>query len=471
MNYWDDHPKEACGVFGVYGHPDAVHLTYLGLYALQHRGEESAGIVSTDGEKTYSHRGMGLVGDVFDETALSKLKGHLAIGHTRYSTTGSSLLKNAQPLLVDYSRGSLAVAHNGNLVNAAILRAELEAHGSIFQTTVDSEIILHLMANPKYIDREEAMVDTLRKLKGAFTLLLLTETEMIGVRDPNGFRPLCLGKLGDAHVLASETCALDLIGANFIREVEPGEVVVVGEKGPRFVKIFQPSEVKPTFCIFEHVYFARPDSTVFGENVHQVRQKLGRQLAREHPVDADVVIPVPDSGNSAALGFSLESGIPFDFGMTRNHYIGRTFIQPTQMIRDFKVKVKFNPNREVLKGKRIVLVDDSIIRGTTSKARVKTLFEMGAKEVHLRVSCPPSKNPCFYGIDFPTQKELIASTHPVEDIKKYLGVTSLGYLSIEGLLSVVKGPKEHYCTACFSGQYPIDFGGEGDKYTFERMKC
>lgn len=471
MDCWDDRPKEACGVFGVYGHPDAVHLTYLGLYALQHRGEESAGIVSSDGNRTYAHKGMGLVADVFDETSLSDLKGHMAIGHTRYSTTGSSLLKNAQPILVDYSRGSLAVAHNGNLVNADVLRAELEAHGSIFQTTVDSEIILHLMANPKYVRREEALVDTLRRLRGAYTLVFLTEEELIGARDPNGFRPLCLGKLGEAYILASENCALDLIGATFVREIEPGEAVFINQKGIRSVKVFSPEQVTPSYCIFEHVYFARPDSMIFGENVHRVRQNLGRQLAREHPADADVVIPVPDSGNSAALGFSLESGIPFEFGMTRNHYIGRTFIQPTQTIRDFKVRVKFNPIRDVLQGRRVVLVDDSIIRGTTSKARVKSLLDMGAKEVHLRVSCPPSRNPCFYGIDFPTQKELIAVNHTVEEIRQFLGVTSLGYLSLEGLLSAVKGPKGHYCTACFSGKYPVDFGGEGDKYSLERSKC
>ena len=471
MELWDDKPKEACGVFGVYGHPDAAHLTYLGLFALQHRGEESAGIVSTDGRKTYFHRGMGLVADLFQEETLSKLEGHAAIGHTRYSTTGSSLLKNAQPILVDYSRGSLAIAHNGNLVNADVLRAELEAHGAIFQTTVDSEIILHLMANPRYARREEALVDTLKRIQGAFTLVLLTEEEIIGVRDPNGFRPLCLGRLDKSYILASESCALDLIGATFMREIEPGEVVFVNANGIRSIKPFTSMQVKPSYCIIEHVYFSRPDSTIFGENVHQVRQQLGRQLAREHPVDADIVIPVPDSGNSAALGFSLESGIPFEFGMTRNHYIGRTFIQPTQTVRDFKVKVKFNPIRKVLEGRRVVLVDDSIIRGTTSKARVKSLLDIGAKEVHLRVSCPPSRNPCFYGIDFPTQKELIAVNHTVEEIRQFLGVTTLGYLSIEGLLSAVKGPKDHYCTACFSGKYPIDFGGEGDKYALERSKC
>ena len=472
MNVWEDKPREACGVFGVYGHPEAVHLTYLGLYALQHRGEESAGIVSADGKKTYVHRGMGLVGDVFDEASLSKLKGYMAIGHTRYSTTGSTLLKNAQPLLVDYSRGSLAVAHNGNLVNAEVLRSELEAHGSIFQTTVDSEIILHYMASPKYAHREDALVNTVRRLKGAFTLVLLTDEEIIGVRDPNGFRPLCLGVLKDAHILASESCALDLIGARFVREIEAGEVVIIGKKGIRSLRPFdEAKQPSPSYCIFEQVYFARPDSVIFGENVHHVRQNLGRRLAREHPVDADIVIPVPDSGNSAALGFSLESGIPFEFGMTRNHYIGRTFIQPTQTIRDFKVKVKFNPIREVLEGKRVVVVDDSIIRGTTSKARVKSLFDMGAKEVHLRISCPPSRNPCFYGIDFPTQKELIAFNRRVEEIQKFLSVTSLGYLSIEGLLSAVSGPKDQYCTACFSGKYPVDFGGAGDKFSFERSKC
>lgn len=471
MEFWEDKPRESCGVFGVYGHPDAVQLTYLGLYALQHRGEESAGIVSSDGKKMYAHRGMGLVADVFDETSLQSLKGHLSIGHTRYSTTGSSLLKNAQPILVDYSRGPLAVAHNGNLVNAEMLRAELEAHGSIFQTTVDSEIILHLLANPQYVRREEALLDTVRRIKGAYTLVFLAEDELIGVRDPNGFRPLCLGRLGEAYILASENCALDLIGATFIREIEPGEVVFINSKGLHATKAFSPQEIKPSYCIFEHVYFARPDSTIFSETVHQVRQNLGRQLAREHPVEADIVIPVPDSGNSAALGYSLESGIPFEFGMTRNHYIGRTFIQPTQGIRDFKVKVKFNPIQEVLRGKRVVVVDDSIIRGTTSKARVKSLFDVGAKEVHLRVSCPPSRNPCFYGIDFPTQKELIAVNHTVEEIRKFLGVTSLGYLSLEGLLSTVKEPKEHYCTACFSGKYPIAFGREGDKYSLERSKC
>ena len=471
MELWDK-PKEYCGVFGVYGHPEASHLTYLGLYALQHRGEESAGIVSTDRNQMYVHRGMGLVADVFTEENLSQLKGPIAIGHTRYSTTGSSLLKNAQPLLVETSRGPVAVGHNGNLVNASVLRAELEAHGSLFQTTIDSEIILHLMSRPKYRNQEEGLLDTLRQLKGAFTLLFLTEREMIGARDPNGFRPLCLGKLNGAHILASETCALDMIGAQFVREIEPGEVVFINDKGPRFVKSFAPPEIHPSYCIFEHVYFARPDSTIFGENVHQVRQKLGRQLAREHPVDADLVIPVPDSGNSAALGYSLESGIPFEFGITRNHYVGRTFIQPTQSIRDFKVKVKFNPMRKVLEGRRVVLVDDSIIRGTTSKARVKSLFEAGAKEVHLRVSCPPSKNPCFYGIDFPTPKELIANTLPnVEEIRKYLGLTSLGYLSMEGLLAAVMGPREHYCTACFSGKYPVDFGKEGDKYMFEKNGC
>jgi len=460
-----------CGVFGIYGHAEAVHLTYLGLYALQHRGEESSGIVSSDGKKTFTHRGMGLVGDVFDEISLPTLQGNMAIGHTRYSTTGSTLLKNAQPILVDYSRGFLAVAHNGNLVNADVLRSELEAHGSIFQTTVDSEIILHLMASPKYVRRKDALLDSLKRLKGAFTLVFLTEEGIVGVRDPNGFRPLCIGKLNGAYVLSSESCALDLIGADFVREVEAGEVVFIGEQGLHSEKPFDTSNISPSYCIFEHVYFSRPDSTIFNENVHQVRQNLGRQLAREHPADADIVIPVPDSGNSAALGFSLESGIPFEFGMTRNHYIGRTFIQPTQTIRNFKVKVKFNPIRNVLKGKRVVLVDDSIIRGTTSKARVKSLFDMGAKEVHLRVSCPPSKHPCFYGIDFPTQKELIAYNHSIDEIRTYLGVTSLGYLSLEGLLAAVKGPENHYCTACFSGKYPVDFGGEGDKFSLERSKC
>jgi amidophosphoribosyltransferase len=408
---------------------------------------------------------MGLVEDVFTDEILKRLVGHAAIGHTRYSTTGSSLLKNAQPLQVEYSRGSIAIAHNGNLINAFLLRDELEAHGSIFQTTIDSEVILHLIAHPRYAHFEEALVDTLLKLKGAFSLVILREDEVIGVRDPHGFRPLCLGRLGEATILASETCALDLLGAQWIREVEPGEVIFIGRSGLRSIKPFPPQTISQ--CIFEHVYFARPDSIVFGESVHEVRKRLGRQLAKEHPADADVVIPVPDSGNSAALGYALESGIPFEFGMMRNHYVGRTFIQPEQETREFQARVKFNPVSSVLAGKRVVVVDDSIVRGTTCKARLKSIRAAGAREIHMRVSCPPIRYPCFYGIDFPNRNELIAATHSLEEIRRFLEVDSLGYLSLEGLLAAV-GNKEHYCTACYSGQYPLPFGMELDKYILER---
>ena len=462
-----DEIKEHCGLFGVYNHPQAARLTYLGLFSLQHRGEESAGIVSSDTQLFYKHVGMGLVSDVFSESELSQLKGTLAIGHTRYSTTGSSLIKNAQPLSADYSRGSIAIAHNGNLINSLLLRDELEAHGSIFQTTVDSEVILHLLADPGFGRFEEALTDTLLKIRGAFSLVILREREMIGVRDPNGFRPLCIGKLNDSVIFSSESCALDLLGATFLREVEPGEVVIVNEKGIRSLKPFPPRT--SSHCIFEHVYFSRPDSVIFGESVNEVRQRLGRQLAREHPADADAVIAIPDSGNSAALGFSLESGIPLEIGMTRNHYVGRTFIQPNQQTRDFQVRVKFNPVRAALNGKRVVVVDDSIVRGTTCKARLKSIREAGAREIHMRVSCPPIVNPCFYGIDFPTRKELIACTHSLKEIQEFLEVDSLGYLSLQGLLSAVQAnPKTHYCTACYSGKYPLDFGREADKYILER---
>ncbi len=458
--------KEQCGLFGIYRHPDAARLTYLGLFALQHRGEESAGIVASDGKLLTKHIGMGLVEDVFAEADLAGLKGQAAIGHTRYSTTGSSLLKNAQPLQVEYSRGGIAIAHNGNLINALLLRDELEARGSIFQTTIDSEVILHLLAAPEYAHFEEALSDTLLKLRGAYSLVILREDELIGVRDPNGFRPLWIGTLGEATVLCSETCALDILGAKAVREVEPGEAVIVNRDGLRSVHPFKTAA--PSHCIFEHVYFARPDSVIFGDSVHQVRQRLGRQLAREHPADADVVIPVPDSGNSAALGFSLESGIPFEFGMTRNHYVGRTFIQPRQQTREFQVRVKFNAVSPVLRGKRVVVVDDSIVRGTTCRTRLKSIRAAGAKEIHMRVSCPPIMHPCFYGIDFPTKEELIACTHSVEEIRKFLEVDSLGYLSLEGLLSAVSGPKKSYCTACYSGKYPLPFGSEADKYILER---
>ena len=461
-----DELKEYCGLFGIFKHPDAARLTYMGLFALQHRGEESAGIVASDGQLMTKHIGMGLMEEVFEEEDLARLKGTAAIGHTRYSTTGSSLLKNAQPLQVEYSRGGIAIAHNGNLINALLLRDELEARGSIFQTTIDSEVILHLLADPEYAHFEEALVDTLLKLRGAFSLVILREDELIGVRDPNGFRPLCIGSLGDATILCSESCALDLLGAKFIREVEPGEVVTINRDGIRSRKPFP--AVTPSHCIFEHVYFARPDSVIFGESVHQVRQRLGRRLAREHPVNADIVIPVPDSGNSAALGFSLESGIPFEFGFMRNHYVGRTFIQPKQATREFQARVKFNPVSAALKGKRVVVVDDSIVRGTTCRKRLQSIREAGASEIHMRVSCPPIMHPCFYGIDFPTKNELIARTHSLEEIRKFLEVDTLGFISLEGMLGAVQGQKENYCTACYSGKYPLPFGPEADKYILER---
>ncbi len=452
----DSELKDKCGVFGVFNHPDAAYLAYLGLYALQHRGEESAGIVVSDGKKMCSHRDMGHVQDVFHGAVLDRLKGDRAIGHVRYSTTGSSNLKNAQPILVDYSRGEIALGHNGNLVNADILRSELEAYGSIFQTTTDSEIIIHLMAKPSLRNIQEGVVDALARVRGAYSLVFLTHEYLIAARDPQGFRPLWLGKIGDTYLVSSETCAFDIMDAESVREIEPGEVLFISAKGLKSEKI-PTFNSKAAHCIFEHVYFSRPDSKIFGETVHTVREKLGRQLAIEQPAKADIVIPVPDSGNSAALGFSQQSKIPLEVGIIRNHYVGRTFIQPSQGIRDFKVRVKFNLVKEVLKGKSIVVVDDSIVRGTTSKMRVKSLRKAGAKEVHLRISCPPHRHPCAYGIDFPTKEELIANKYSHEELKKYLDCDSIGYLSLEGMLNCVSLPKENYCTACWSGNYPLPF--------------
>ena len=463
-----DELKDKCGVFGIFGHKDAPYLTYLGLYALQHRGEESAGIVVSDGQKMTSHRGMGHVQEVFEGRTMETLSGDRAIGHVRYSTTGSSNIKNAQPILVDYSRGEIAIAHNGNIVNAEILRSELEAYGSIFQTTTDSEIIIHLMAKPSLRNIEEGVVDALTRVQGAYSLVFLTHNTLIAARDPQGFRPLWLGKAGDAYVIASETCAFDIMEAQAIREVEPGEVIFISAKGLKSVKL-PPSEIqRHAHCIFEHVYFSRPDSKIFGESVHLVREKFGRQLAIEQPAPgADIVIPVPDSGNSAALGFSQESGVPLEAGIIRNHYVGRTFIQPSQGMRDFKVRVKFNLVKEVLKNKSVVVVDDSIVRGTTSKMRVKSLRQAGAKEVHLRISCPPHRFPCAYGIDFPTKEELIANRYSSEEIRKYLECDSVGYLSLEGMLKCVSTAKENYCTACWSGDYPVPFRGV-DKFHAEK---
>jgi len=461
------YPKHYCGVFGIFGHPNAAELTYYGLYALQHRGQESAGIVTSDGRNFRQHKGMGLVSQIFNGEVLHDLVGNIALGHTRYSTTGSSQLKNAQPLTVDCARGQIAIAHNGNLTNAAQLRDELEARGSIFQTTVDSEIILHLLAQPDANGSKNPFVHTLRKIEGAYSLVIMTEKELIGARDPHGFRPLCIGKLGDAYVLASETCALDLIHAKFIRDVEPGEIVIINEQGLTSLQAF-PEQTRRAFCIFEYVYFARPDSTISNRNVYKVRVEMGRQLAREFPIKADVVVPVPDSGNCAALGYSLESGIPFEMAFVRNHYVGRSFLQPSQLIRDFNVRVKLNLISELVKGKRVVVVDDSIVRGTTCKARVNNLKEAGAKEVHVLVSCPPHMNPCVYGIDFPDRSKLMAANHSLEEIRQYLNADSVYYLSQDGMIAATGLPKENFCMACYDGNYPVPYDPLLDKHIIER---
>lgn len=451
--------KDECGIFGAFGHPEAANLTYLGLYALQHRGQEGAGIVSSDGNKLHSHKEMGLVADIFNEDALSRLPGSSAIGHVRYSTAGESHLKNVQPLLVDYARGPLAVAHNGNLVNASILRDELEARGSIFQSTTDTEVIIHLIATSKEGGFFERLVDGLGQVKGAYSLLFLTESSMVAVRDPNGFRPLCLGKLKNSYVVASETCALDLVEAEYVRDIEPGEILVINENGITSHKPLPEARHSP--CIFEYIYFARPDSNVFGRNVYEIRKKLGRQLAREHPVEADMVIPVPDSGVPAAIGYAEEAGLPFETGLIRNHYIGRTFIEPRQSIRHFGVKIKLNAVREALAGKRVIVVDDSIVRGTTARKIIKMIRAAGAKEVHFRISSPPTLFPCFYGVDTPSRQELIASSHTVEETNKYITSDTLGYLSKEGMHSIANGNTA--CDACFTGSYPVEFPWMGQR--------
>jgi len=462
-----DYPKHYCGVFGVYGHPNAAELAYYGLFALQHRGQESAGIVTSDGKHFRVHRGMGLVSQVFDGQILHDLVGHMAVGHTRYSTTGSSHLRNAQPLTVDCACGQIAIAHNGNLTNASQLRDELEAQGSIFQTTVDSEIILHLMAKPSPGGHGQSLTQAMRRVEGAYSLVIMTEDALIGVRDPHGFRPLCLGKVGDGWVLSSETCALDLIHAKFVRDIEPGEIVTINRDGVNSFQVF-PEQERRAFCIFEYVYFARPDSNIANQNVYKVRVEMGRQLAREHSVVADVVVPVPDSGNCAALGYSEESKIPYEMAFVRNHYIGRSFLQPSQLIRDFNVRVKLNLIGDLVKGKRVVVVDDSIVRGTTCKARVNTLKEAGAKEVHVRVSCPPHMHPCVYGIDFPERNKLMAANHSVEEIRKYLNADSLHYLSQDGMVKATGLPRSAFCMACYDGQYPVPYDPSVDKHIIER---
>jgi len=442
-----------CGIFGIYGHKDAAKLTYLGLYALQHRGEESAGITSYNGKKVSFHKGMGLVGDIFNENSLKSLRGHMAIGHNRYSTTGSSHAKNIQPLLVNYKKAPIAVAHNGNFTNTVALHKELERAGSVFQTTIDSEIVIHLLARSNGGNYREGVVEALEPIQGAYSLVLMIGDCLIGARDPHGFRPLCLGKFDGAYVLASETCALDLIGAKYIRDIEPGEIVFINAKGLKSIKPFQ--RAKHSFCIFEYIYFARPDSNIFGHNVYLTRKRLGTQLAKEASASADLVTPIPDSGHYASLGYAKKSKIPFEMGLIRNHYIGRTFIQPSQFVRDFRVRIKLNPISEVLKGKKIAVVEDSIVRGTTSKSRIRTLREVGAKKIHMRITCPPLKFPCFYGIDFPTKKELVASRRSVAGIKKFIGADSLKYLSLKGMLGSMPLPKNKFCTACFNGKYPV----------------
>jgi len=449
-----DRFREACGVFGILGSSEAPNLTYLGLYALQHRGQESAGIVASDGETLHLEKAMGLVADVFSETRLKRLKGSLAIGHVRYSTTGSSQLKNAQPILATCRHGTVALAHNGNLINAQELRSGLEANGSIFNSSTDSEVIVHLIARSKSDDLVEATAEALSQVSGAYSLVIMSERELLGIRDPHGFRPLSLGRLGNAWVLASESCAFDLIDATFVRDLEPGEFLHITPNGLKSYFPLPPARLAQ--CIFEYIYFSRPDSILFGKSVAGVRKALGRQLAEEAPVEADLVIPVPDSGVPAALGYSDRSGIPFDHGLIRNHYVGRTFIEPKQNIRHFGVKIKLNPVREILEGKRVVVVDDSIVRGTTSRKIVSMVRSAGAREVHMRISSPPTVSPCYYGIDTPTRKELIASSHSVDEICTYIRADSLGYLSRAGMLKAV-GKDTDFCHACFSMEYPVSF--------------
>lgn len=455
--------REECGVVAIYGHPEAAKLAYLGLHALQHRGQESAGVASSDGQGLRLHKAMGLVADIFNEEILERLPGSLAIGHTRYSTTGDSALLNAQPIRVECNKGSIALAHNGNLVNAADIRKRFEKQGSIFQTTSDSEIIVHLIAQSRECSLEEAIADALRRIEGAFSVVMLTPDHIFAARDPRGFRPLAMGRIPatatrrETIVFASETCAFDLIGARYERDVKPGEMVVVGPEGVH--SRFYAAALPTANCIFEHVYFSRPDSLVFGRPVQESRELMGRQLAREAPVDADIVVPVPDSGVTAAMGFSLESGVPLQFGLIRNHYVGRTFIEPEQRVRDFGVKLKLNPVRNVLQGKRVILIDDSIVRGTTSRKIVRMIRDAGAKEVHMRISCPPTISPCYYGVDTPTREQLIAANKSIPEICEYIGADSLAYLSLQGLRRACgeEGEETSFCSSCYTGRYPTNW--------------
>ena len=448
-----DKLHEECGVVGVYGPPEAANLVYLGLYALQHRGQESAGIVASTHSKMRLEVGMGLVADVFDPIRILKLPGPLAIGHNRYSTAGKSELVNAQPCMINYSAGSLALAHNGNLVNAHAIRKGLGSKGAIFQSTNDSEVIVHLMAQSKAETFLDRAAEALKQVSGAYSLVLMTKTELLAARDPHGFRPLCLGKLDGAYIVASETCVMDLIEAEFIREVEPGELILINDQGIQSFFPFNKAETK--HCVFEHIYFARPDSFMFGEHVYTARKKMGRAMAQESPADVDIVVPVPDSGVVSAMGFAEESGIPFEMGLIRNHYVGRTFIEPQSQIRHFGVKLKLNAVKKIIAGKRVAIVDDSIVRGTTARKIVKMLRDAGAKEVHLRISAPPILHSCFYGIDTPTKEELIAHTHNLEETRQYLAADSLAYLSLEKMMEVLENGKKKFCSACFDGNYPI----------------
>jgi len=455
--------REECGVVAIYAHPEAEKLAYLGLHALQHRGQESAGIATSDGMTVRSHRAMGLVADIFIEEFLTPLRGSLAIGHTRYSTAGDSALLNAQPILVQSNKGSIALAHNGNLVNASEIRARLEGQGSIFQTNSDTEVIVHLIALSKEHTLPDAISDALQQVEGAFSLVMISTDRIFAVRDPRGFRPLAMGRIPsqkgqkqETIVFASETCAFDLIGATYERDVKPGELVVVGPEG--ISSTFYTKPEPQSSCIFEHVYFSRPDSLVFGRAVQESREQLGRQLAREAPAEADIVVPVPDSGVTAAMGYAAESGIPFRFGLIRNHYVGRTFIEPKQSVRDFGVRLKLNPVRSLLEGKRVVLIDDSIVRGTTSRKIVRMVRNAGAREVHMRISCPPTISPCFYGVDTPSKRELIAANKSIEQIREFIGADSLSYLSVDGLKKACgDGQKTTYCSACYTGTYPTNW--------------
>jgi len=452
-----DHFNDECGVFGVFDHPEAANLTYLGLYAQQHRGQESAGIVSTDGHSFHTHRGMGLVADVFKKSEIKELQGKHSIGHVRYSTAGDSGLRNCQPFSFEYAHGGISMCHNGNIVNAPELRKNLEQEGSIFQSTSDTEVLIHLVAKSRAESMTERLVEAVKQLAGGFSLLVLVEKRLVGVRDRNGIRPLVLGKLDDAWVLASETCAFDLVGAQYVRDVEPGEMVVIDENGLQSVKVLE--DCTPHFCVFEYVYFARPDSTLEGVNVYQARYQIGCELAKESPAEADVVVPVPDSGVAPAMGYAEASGIPFQMGLIRNHYVGRTFIEPKQSIRNFGVKLKLNPNRHLIEGKRVVLVDDSIVRGTTSRKIVEMVRAAGAAEVHMRISSPPTKHSCFYGVDTPDAAELMANKMDLEEMRKAIGADSLAFVSFDGMYTAVGKPRSMHCDACFSGEYPVPIEG------------